>query len=154
MNTNEHLLGQPAQEAAILKSKSQVKATTSASVSLCVHVWLSLLQRRGSGCPRSSGHEERANARFHFRCLRIPGGFPSHRSFLAAFALILGAAAFSGCASTNLVRVKPWERGTLTDYTMRPDRDPLNTVFAEHIYFSRETATGGRGVGGSGCGCN
>jgi hypothetical protein len=60
----------------------------------------------------------------------------------------------SGCASTTLVRVKPWERGILSDYTMRPDRDPLYTSMAEHIYFSRESATGGRGVGGSGCGCN
>lgn len=67
----------------------------------------------------------------------------------------LAAAAFSsGCANSNLVRVKPWERATLAGYAMRPDRDPLSTVMAEHIYFSRETATGGRGVGGSGCGCN
>jgi hypothetical protein len=69
--------------------------------------------------------------------------------------LLLGATAgLSGCASANLVRVKPWERATLASYEMRPDRDPLNTALAEHIYFSREAATGGRGVGGSGCGCN
>lgn len=68
--------------------------------------------------------------------------------------LSLAAITFSGCASANLVRVKPWERATLADYTMRPDRDPLATTMSEHIYFSRETATGGRGVGGSGCGCN
>jgi len=70
--------------------------------------------------------------------------------------LVLGllAVGLSGCATTELVRVKPWQRATLADYTMRPDRDPLNTAMAEHIYFSRETATGGRGVGGSGCGCN
>ena len=61
---------------------------------------------------------------------------------------------FSGCASANLVRVKPWERATLTDYAMNPGRDPLATAMSEHVYFSRETATGGRGVGGSGCGCN
>lgn len=67
----------------------------------------------------------------------------------------LGAAGFlSGCAQTDLVRVKPWERATLADYTMRADRDPLHTAMVEHRYFSRETATGGRGVGGSGCGCN
>lgn len=78
---------------------------------------------------------------------------PTRRPLL--FAVLLTAATlFSGCAGTNLVRVKPWERATLTDYTMRPDRDKLNTSFSEHIYFSRETATGGRGVGGSGCGCN
>ena len=43
---------------------------------------------------------------------------------------------------------------TLADYTMNPDRDPLGASLTEHIYFSREAATGGRGVGGSGCGCN
>ena len=72
-----------------------------------------------------------------------------------ALLLVSGAIAlFSGCANTSMVRVKPWERATLADYTMRPDRDPLYTAMAEHIYFSREIATGGRGVGGSGCGCN
>jgi hypothetical protein len=69
-------------------------------------------------------------------------------------ALALGSLLCSGCTSANLVRVKPWERATLADYTMNPGRDPLHTSMAEHIYFSRETASGGRGVGGSGCGCN
>lgn len=70
------------------------------------------------------------------------------------FVLLMSAGLFSGCASTNLAPVKPWERATLADYTMRADRDPLQTALVEHRYFSRETATGGRGVGGSGCGCN
>jgi hypothetical protein len=56
---------------------------------------------------------------------------------------------FSGCTT-----VQPWERATLADYSMRPDRDPLHNTMFEHIYFSREASTGGRGVGGSGCGCN
>ena len=55
----------------------------------------------------------------------------------------------SGCAN-----VKPWQRGALADYTMRGDRDPLSIAFAEHMWFSREAASGGRGVGGGGCGCN
>ncbi len=55
----------------------------------------------------------------------------------------------SGCAT-----VKPWDRDTLADYTMRADRDPLTIATDEHIYFSREAASGGRGVGGGGCGCN
>lgn len=59
------------------------------------------------------------------------------------------AAVLSGCQS-----VKPWERGNLADYTMRPDRDVLAAAMADHIYFSREGSTGGRGVGGGGCGCN
>lgn len=67
--------------------------------------------------------------------------------------LLVATALFSGCATTT-ARVQPWERATLTDYTMRPDRDPLALALAEHVYFSRESATGGRGVGCSGCGCN
>lgn len=59
----------------------------------------------------------------------------------------------AGCA-TELARVQPWQRAALADYTMRPDRDPLDTAFLEHMTFSRETANGGRGVGGAGCGCN
>lgn len=59
------------------------------------------------------------------------------------------ALALSGCST-----VQPWQRGTLSSYEMRPDRDPLATAMAEHIYFSREATVGGRGVGGSGCGCN
>jgi Domain of unknown function (DUF4266) len=71
--------------------------------------------------------------------------------------LLLGAvlaAALAGCASDKAVRVQPWQRAVLADYTMRPDRDPLAGEMTEHVYFSREAATGGRGVGGSGCGCN
>lgn len=60
----------------------------------------------------------------------------------------------SGCTNPQLVRVKPWEREALSGYTMRPDRDPIHTLMMEHTYFSRELASGGRGVGGSGCGCN
>ena len=59
------------------------------------------------------------------------------------------AALGSGC-----VNVKPWERSVLADYTMRPDRNPLAAAFAEHTWFSRDAASGGRGVGGGGCGCN
>lgn len=66
--------------------------------------------------------------------------------FLFASALLL---LVNGCAN-----VKPWQRGTLADYTMRPDRDPLGLAFFEHTWFSREAAAGGRGVGGGGCGCN
>ena len=63
--------------------------------------------------------------------------------------LALAAGLLAGCRT-----VQPWERGTMADYTMRPDRDPLSISLAEHIYFTREAAAGGRGVGGGGCGCN
>jgi hypothetical protein len=67
------------------------------------------------------------------------------------FFLVLSCSALlaGGCAN-----VKPWQRGALADDTMRSDRDPLSTAQAEHIWFSREEASGGGGVGGGGCGCN
>lgn len=55
----------------------------------------------------------------------------------------------TGCAN-----VKPWQRGALADPIMRADYDPVGLALAEHMYFSREAASGGRGVGGGGCGCN
>jgi hypothetical protein len=64
------------------------------------------------------------------------------KSSRLVFAFVLAAAGLlSGCASSQLVRVQPWERAALADFTMRPDRDPLHTALAEHIYFSRESAT-------------
>ncbi len=79
---------------------------------------------------------------------------PIPRTYHALLFGLLALAALGGCTSASLTKVHPWERTTLADYTMRPDRDPLATAMAEHVYFSREAATGGRGVGGSGCGCN
>jgi hypothetical protein len=72
----------------------------------------------------------------------------------AAFLPILAALCLSGCTSVNPVRVQPWQRAALADPIMDPGRDPLGKQMAEHVYFSREAASGGGGVGGSGCGCN
>jgi Domain of unknown function (DUF4266) len=80
------------------------------------------------------------------------------KAFRLKFALLaaLGAAALlqTGCSTTSAVRVKPWERSALADETMNPDSDALGNALSEHVYFSREASNGGRGVGGSGCGCN
>jgi hypothetical protein len=70
---------------------------------------------------------------------------------------VLGAVTIgwlAGCASPALVRVHPWERGPLSDDAMNPNRDPLGSAMAEHVYLSREASAGGRTVGGAGCGCN
>jgi hypothetical protein len=67
---------------------------------------------------------------------------------------ILLLLAVASAFSTGCTAVQPWQRATLADYTMRPDRDPLASAMGEHVFFSREAASGGRGVGGSGCGCN
>lgn len=76
------------------------------------------------------------------------------RRLAVAAALGAAAALLCGCSSLSAVRVRPWERATLADDTMNPDRDPLASAMTEHVYFSREAASGGKGVGGSGCGCN
>jgi hypothetical protein len=70
------------------------------------------------------------------------------RTAMWAGLLLLGMTG-AGCQA-----VKPWQRGQLGDPLMKPDRDPLGLALAEHVFFSREAAMGGRGVGGGGCGCN
>lgn len=66
---------------------------------------------------------------------------------LAVLAVIIGLQ--TGCET-----VKPWQRKTLADDTMSSDRDPLGEALMDHVFFSREMASGGKGVGGGGCGCN
>ena len=50
--------------------------------------------------------------------------------------------------------VKPWERDILAQDKMKLIPNPVETGLDEHIYFSKEAASGGQGVGGGGCGCN
>lgn len=68
-----------------------------------------------------------------------------------ALALLLGGCAQSG---TPLGQVQAWEKGNLAKPGMRMDADPLDERFTQHIYTSKENASGGWGVGGGGCGCN
>jgi hypothetical protein len=37
---------------------------------------------------------------------------------------------------------------------MSLDNAPLDAAIDDHIYFSKEASSGGRGFGGGGCGCN
>jgi Domain of unknown function (DUF4266) len=62
------------------------------------------------------------------------------------------ALAVVGCSS--LPAVQPWEKGHLAKPEMSLESDPLESRFNLHIYFSKENASGGYGVGGGGCGCN
>jgi hypothetical protein len=69
---------------------------------------------------------------------------------IASLALV--ALLVAGCAS--LAPPQPWERGDLAKPSMQVDPDKLPTKIDQHIYASKEAATGGFGVGGGGCGCN
>jgi hypothetical protein len=59
--------------------------------------------------------------------------------------------AVSGCASLG---VEPWERDVLAREDMQLTADPVEAALDDHIYFSKEASSGGRGFGGGGCGCN
>ncbi len=67
------------------------------------------------------------------------------------FALTSLACLASGCA---IQPPQAWEKGNLARKEMTMDADPLDQAFTQHIYFSKESASGGYGVGGGGCGCN
>ena len=56
-----------------------------------------------------------------------------------------------GCAYEP---VKPWHRDVLSQDSAQLVPDTLENESDEHIYFSKEAAKGGQGVGGGGCGCN
>jgi hypothetical protein len=62
------------------------------------------------------------------------------------------ASLISGCSSIKPVAA--WEKADLARPEMTFESDVLDAKFTDHIYFSREAATGGSGVGGGGCGCN
>ena len=57
----------------------------------------------------------------------------------------------SGCTSMG---VEPWERDILAKEEMQLTTDPVEAAIDDHIYFSKEASSGGRGFGGGGCGCN
>lgn len=71
---------------------------------------------------------------------------PSKRMTIIAVA---GLAGLTGCAG-----VEPWDRDVLAQPQMQIVSDPAETAADEHIYFSKEASSGGRGFGGGGCGCN
>lgn len=63
-----------------------------------------------------------------------------------------------GCSQLGpleqLGQVSPWEKGHLAQPGMTFEADPLDQRFVQHIYGSKESSSGGYGVGGGGCGCN
>ena len=69
------------------------------------------------------------------------------RTFLAMGILLV----CSGCTS---IGIEPWERDVLAKDEMQLTTDALEAATDDHIYFSKEASSGGRGFGGGGCGCN
>lgn len=65
--------------------------------------------------------------------------------------LVLSASLLGACGQ---VGVKPWERDLLAQKAMQFDGNAVDSGLDDHIHFSKEAASGGRGFGGGGCGCN
>lgn len=57
-------------------------------------------------------------------------------------------------SACSMQPVKPWERDILAQKKMQLVSNPLEAYLDEHIYYSKESSSGGSGIGGGGCGCN
>lgn len=72
--------------------------------------------------------------------------------------LVLSHISLLGCSTfsdiSKLEQVKPWQRGLLAADKLQLEPDSMESYVDDHIYFSREASTGGKGIGGGGCGCN
>ncbi len=69
---------------------------------------------------------------------------------LGLFITAVLIAAGGGCTAG----VKVWERDILAQPEMQLDNRANDQAVDDHIYFSKEASSGGRGFGGGGCGCN
>ncbi len=68
--------------------------------------------------------------------------------------LLLCLSASGLCASCSGIGPRPWEKDLMAKPEMALTPYPLQTAADEHIYFSKEASSGGRGFAGGGCGCN
>ena len=66
--------------------------------------------------------------------------------------VVLALPVLGGCAA--YAPPQPWEKQYLARPEMQFDADKLDAKNRQHIYYSKEGAEGGYGVGGGGCGCN
>jgi hypothetical protein len=69
------------------------------------------------------------------------------RRLAKALAVLALAATAAACTT-----VEPWERDLHARADMQPDA--RDAAIDDHIYFSKEASSGGRGFAGGGCGCN
>jgi len=67
-------------------------------------------------------------------------------------AMVLGL--LVGACGCSALGVKPWQHEILAKPAMALNAEPIDAAIDDHIYFSKEAASGGRSFGGGGCGCN
>jgi len=75
----------------------------------------------------------------------------SLRKSILVVGVALSLALLSSC-SVFLIGPEPWQRDLHAKPSMQYDL--LDDDIDDHIYFSKESSSGGRSYGGGGCGCN
>lgn len=73
------------------------------------------------------------------------------RYFIKIIIALVFSMSLAACGSMG---VEPWQRDVLAKDEMLLVTDPVEAGLDDHIYFSKEASSGGRGFGGGGCGCN
>jgi hypothetical protein len=64
---------------------------------------------------------------------------------------LFAAALCGGCSQLS---PRPWEKDLMARPEMQLNPQPLRAAADDHVYFSKEASSGGRGFAGGGCGCN
>jgi hypothetical protein len=73
---------------------------------------------------------------------------------LRSWSLIAGSVLLLALTGCSTIGAKPWERARLARASMQLDDHAVEAGIDDHVYFSKEASSGGRGFGGGGCGCN
>jgi len=97
-------------------------------------------------------HDITALPASHLTC---PPGRPIRHPMIGRIAARTAAVAIAlALAACGTVGPKPWERDLMARPEMALDAAAVDSAIDDHVYFSKEGASGGRGFGGGGCGCN
>lgn len=86
--------------------------------------------------------------------LKAPHPPEDVRQYRSGMRRKLAVLALTLCLQGCLATVAPWERGKLAREDMSLTPAPDRAWMQQHVYSSKEAATGGHGPGGGGCGCN
>lgn len=65
--------------------------------------------------------------------------------------LASGLALLGACST---VGPDPWEKDLMARKEMQVSAHAIQTAAEDHVFFSKEASSGGRGFAGGGCGCN